>query len=108
MLNLHPVSRRFAGVAALAVVSVFAVACSTSINVSTLEGEVAAQVAVQQGVPASEVTVDCPDAIELAAGTVTRCSATVAGAPAEVEVTQLDDAGRIEWVLVTPDAQPAP
>lgn len=108
MLNLRPVFGRLAGVTSLVVVAVAAVACSTSINVSTLEGEVAAQLAVQQGVPASEVTVDCPDGIELAAGTVTRCSATVAGSPAEVEVTQLDDAGRIEWVLVTPADEPAP
>ena len=83
-------------------------ACSSTINVSALEGEVASQVAVQQEVPASEVSVDCPDAIEVAEGSVTTCAATVAGASSEIEVTQIDGDGRVEWVIVEPGGEPAP
>ena len=85
-----------------------AIACSSTINGTTLEREVAAQVAAQQQVPASEVSVDCPDAIEVSEGAVTRCSATIAGEAAEVDVTQVNGEGSVEWLLVVPEEAPAP
>lgn len=101
-------ARRLAATGVLALVALTTVACSSTINASTLEREVASQIAVQQAVPASEVSVDCPDAIEVSEGSVTRCTATIAGEAAEVDVTQLNGEGSVEWLLVTPEAAPAP
>lgn len=94
--------------ASLGLLALGAVACSSTINVTTLENEIASQVAAQQQVPASEVSVDCPDAIEVVEGAVTTCAATVAGDSVEIEVTQLDGDGRVEWVILVPEAEPAP
>lgn len=92
----------------LALVALLGVACSSTINTTTLEQEVAAQVAVQREVAASEVSVDCPDSIEVSAGAVTRCSATIAGTSADIDLTQSDGDGNVEWVIVEPEAAPTP
>jgi len=100
--------RRLVAAGALAAVAFLVAACSSTINVTTLEAEVAAQLAAQQQVPASEVSVDCPDSIELSEGAVTRCTATIADTAAEVDVTQVDGEGGVEWVLVVPQETPTP
>lgn len=97
--------RQLLAVVPLVVIGVTAAACSSSINVASLESEVSAQLAVQQEVPASEVSVDCPEPIEVGQGAVTRCTATIAGESADIDVTQMDGEGRVEWVIVeTTDA----
>lgn len=100
--------RRLLAPVALGAVAVAAAACSSTINSATLERELASQVAAQQQLPASEVSVDCPDPIDVSEGSVTRCAATLAGEPAEVDVTQVDGSGTVEWVLVVPEESPAP
>lgn len=100
--------RRPFALAALGAFAVVAAACSSTINTTTLEQEVAAQLAAQQQLPASEVSVDCPDTIDVSEGSVTRCAATLAGESAEVDVTQVDGSGSVEWVLVVPEEPPAP
>ena len=110
-VNLHPpfpALRRSLTVTALAAVALIAAACSSTINGTALEQEVAAQLAAQQQLPASEVSVDCPEQIDVSEGSVTRCTATLAGDPAEVDVTQTDGSGTVEWVLVVPEEPPAP
>lgn len=99
--------RRPLGLASLAAVALVAAACSSTISGTTLEREVAAQLAAQQQLPASEVSVDCPETIDVSEGAVTRCAATLAGEPAEVDVTQVDSSGTVEWVLVVPEEPPA-
>lgn len=96
-------SRRLVAVGALVLVTLGVAACSSTINGTTLEQEVASQVAAQQQVPASEVSVDCPDTIDVAQGTVTTCQATIAGEAVTIDVTQLDGDGSVEWVIVTPE-----
>lgn len=100
--------RRLSAAGVLALIALTTAACSSTINAGTLEREVASQIAVQQEVPASEVSVDCPDAIEVSEGAVTRCTASIAGEAAEVDVTQLNGEGSVEWLLVVPEAAPAP
>lgn len=102
--RFHRTARHRAAVAAvLACVGLVAAACSSTLNVSTLERELASQIAVQQQVPASEVRVTCPESIEVAEGARTRCTATVAGNEVDVEVTQLDAEGTVEWVIDEPE-----
>lgn len=101
-------TRRLAAAGVLAFLALTTAACSSTINTGTLEREVASQIAAQQQVPASEVSVDCPDAIEVSEGAVTRCTATIAGATADVDVTQLNGEGSVEWLLVVPEEAPAP
>jgi len=105
--------RRLLAVAALSVVALGASACAKTISVSALEAEVANQIAAQQGLARSEVSVDCPEDIEVAEGTVTRCTASVTGQTVEVDVTQMDAEGSVEWLIVQPEppatpSEPAP
>lgn len=102
------VCRRPFALVVLAALGLVAAACSSTINGATLNQEVAAQLAAQQQLPASEVSVDCPDTIDAAEGSVTRCAATLAGEPAEVDVTQVDGSGTVEWVLVVPEEPATP
>jgi uncharacterized protein DUF4333 len=46
------------------------------------------------------VLVDCPDDVEIKRGDTFNCRATSPGKkPATVRVTQLDDKGRVRWVV---------
>ena len=46
------------------------------------------------------VLVDCPNEVEIKRGDTFNCRATAQGKkPASVRVTQLDDEGRVRWVV---------
>jgi hypothetical protein len=79
---------------------------SPSINVATLEDELASQIADQRGVDAASVEVVCPTPIEVAEGSVVECMSSVDGESFTVLVAQTDDKGTMEWVL-RPDDEPA-
>ena len=69
--------------------------CSSSIDVASLETQVQDGLAAQLG---GTWTVQCPDSMEVQAGLTANCMATSdTGETLEVNITQKDDQGSIDW-----------
>lgn len=105
-IPLHP--KRSLVVAALsATILLVAAGCSTTLNSTTLQNQLAEQIAARVGVPAPSVTVTCPGEIAAAAGTETVCTAKVDGFTYEVTATQTNGEGAVEWQLGEPSEDAA-
>jgi hypothetical protein len=95
--------RRFARLAAMAIMAVLAVGCSTlvpkTLDTGALEGTLRDQIEAQLGV--NGLSVDCPDGVKAKAGGSFECTATTAeGSTLTIRVTQTDDDGRVTYSLV--------
>jgi hypothetical protein len=76
-----------------------AVGCGTqTIDAAKAEREIAD--GVERKTATKDVTIDCPDGVELKKGDVFECDLTAAGdVRAQVKVTQVDGDGRLDWEL---------
>ena len=90
---------RVRSVLLVALLAITAAACDQVLDEASLEQTLQQQVAEQVG--DDTVVVDCPSYVPVEAGGVFTCEATGDdGAVATLEVTQLDDGGRVEWRFV--------
>jgi Domain of unknown function (DUF4333) len=88
---------------AVPLLAVVAAGCSDVLDEATLEEKLTQQVRPSLAEPA--MTVDCPSDAEVEAGATFTCTARAPdGAVTLVEVTQLDDAGHVEWRVVGAEA----
>jgi hypothetical protein len=101
---------RLTRTAAIAAVVVLAVACTKSLDTSSLESTLQSQAAETLGV--SDLTVSCPDNVKVQAGGTFTCTATGSGAAFTLTVTQSDDQGTVTWKVAgassDPSATPSP
>jgi uncharacterized protein DUF4333 len=72
--------------------------CGTkTLDVPAAEREIAKRLTSEEG---RKFTVRCPEEVEIKRGDTFQCRATADGQdPANVRVTQLDDKGRVRWVV---------
>ena len=72
--------------------------CGTkTLDIADAERTMAKRLTAEDG---QKVKVDCPDEVEIKRGDTFACKATIAGKKARtVRVTQLDDKGRVRWVV---------
>jgi invasion protein IalB len=90
--------RRAPIVLTLAAAALLATACSSSIDVDSLEQQVQSGLAEQLG---GTWTVQCPDSMEVQAGLTANCMATNEdGQSLNVDITQEDDQGTVSWQVV--------
>lgn len=91
--------RHIATAAALG--AVVAAGCGTkTLDVSEAESTIAKRLTAEEK---AKVKVDCPDKVEIKRGDTFDCRATASGKrAATVRVTQLDDKGRVRWILTGP------
>jgi hypothetical protein len=83
----------------VAALAVTATACDQVLDEASLEQTLTQQ--VREQLDEDAITVDCPPDVTVEQGGVFTCTATGAdGATATIEVTQTDDAGRVEWRFV--------
>jgi hypothetical protein len=91
--------RSLSAVCSLAAVLAVLGCGSQELDIADAERTIAKRLGEEQG---SKVKVDCPDEVKIKKGDTFDCRATAAGKrPANVRVTQLDDEGRVRWI-VTP------
>jgi translation initiation factor IF-1 len=82
----------------VAVLALSGAACARTLDRGSLEETLTSQ--VRDELDEDDITVSCPDGVEVEEGSVFECTATGAdGATVTVEVTQLNDEGRVEWRL---------
>ncbi len=94
---------RSARLAALSVLAIATVACTKTLDSDGLERELKTD--LEDELPATITSVDCPSDIEVEAGHTFTCTADDdGGASLTLEVTQSDDKGNVTWELV--DAAP--
>jgi hypothetical protein len=74
-----------------------ATGCASGLDMTQLEQDLAEQYALREQVDASEVTVTCPDSVDMAEGTTFECPAAVGDAEVTLVVTMLDADGTVEW-----------
>jgi len=83
----------------VAILALPAAACDQVLDEASLEQTLTQQVRDQ--LDEDDITVDCPADVTVEQGAVFTCTATSPdGAAATIEVTQQDDAGRVEWRFV--------
>jgi Domain of unknown function (DUF4333) len=89
---------RSASAAACLLAAAFAVGCGTQkLDIEDAEKTIGARLGEQSD---SKVLVDCPNEVEIKRGDTFDCRATAEGRkPATVRVTQLDDEGKVRWVV---------
>jgi len=89
---------RRAAAAACLLAAALAGGCGTQkLDVEDAEKTIAKQLGEESG---GTVLVDCPDEVEIKRGDTFNCRATARGKKAaRVRVTQLDDEGRVRWVV---------
>jgi hypothetical protein len=90
--------KRIIALASIAATALLVSACSSSIDVDSLEQQVQTGLAEQLG---GTWTVQCPDSMEVQAGLTANCMATnEAGESLNVDITQEDDQGTVSWQVV--------
>jgi Domain of unknown function (DUF4333) len=90
---------RRATAAACLLAAVLAGGCGTKkLDIEDAEKTIGARLGEQSG---AKVLVDCPNDVEIKRGDTFDCRATAQGTrPATVRVTQLDDEGKVRWVVI--------
>jgi hypothetical protein len=89
---------RPASAVACLLAAVLAVGCGTQkLDIEDAEKTIGARLGEQSG---GKVLVDCPNDVEIKRGDTFDCRATAEGRkPASVRVTQLNDEGKVRWVV---------
>jgi Domain of unknown function (DUF4333) len=84
--------------AACLLAAAFAAGCGTQkLDIEDAEKTIGSRLGEQSG---AKVLVDCPNEVEIKRGDTFDCRATAEGKkPATIRVTQLDDEGRVRWVV---------
>lgn len=75
----------------------------TELDVTKLETTIATGMQEQLELSA-EPTVTCPDTISIQKDAVTTCTAELDGETVDVQVTQTDDQGNVNWEVVQPSS----
>ena len=85
--------------AACVLAAALAVGCGTQkLDIENAEKTIGKRLG--QEAAGAKVLVDCPNEVEIKRGDTFNCRATAEGKkPATVRVTQLDDEGRVRWVV---------
>lgn len=83
-----------AGVAAVALT-----ACTTQLDTEQAQEEIGKQLAEQTGIAAADVSVSCPEDVDLEEGKSFDCDVTGPDGEAKAKVTMTDDEGNITWEM---------
>jgi hypothetical protein len=83
---------------ALCAVALLGVGCSRMLDTAGLEEQIQQLLAERGNLQVERV--DCPDDVTVEAGATFRCVAVGDGAEWTIEVTQVDDEGRVDWQIV--------
>jgi hypothetical protein len=91
-----PIRSRAVRVVSLAAIAMLAASCSRSLDVDGLEAELKRQ--FEHLYRTENLTVTCPDGVDVAAGATFECRAVEPnGATVVITVTQTDDKGQVSW-----------
>jgi hypothetical protein len=91
--------------AAVAVLVVTAAACTKTLDTDGLETELQSQIEDQTQSPVTSV--DCPADVKVETGGSFECTAEQeGGATLTIRVTQSDDQGNVEWIVVDAAGDP--
>lgn len=80
---------------------------SSNLDINKLETMVASEMETQLNLSATP-TVTCPDPVPIEQGNVFTCTAELNGDTIDVEVTQTDDQGNVNWKTVQPSGAATP
>jgi hypothetical protein len=90
--------RQVARFVALPLLMLVAVACSKTIDSTSLESSIKTQLATK-GVPGA--TVSCPDDIKAEKGGTFTCTASAQGQTVTLQITQTDDQGHVTFKVAS-------
>jgi Domain of unknown function (DUF4333) len=98
-----PMRSRSARVVLVAVLAIAVGACSKTLDTEGLEGQLATQ--IEDEIDTTITSVECPEDVDVESGATFTCTAEEeSGAALEIQVTQSDDQGNVEWELVDASA----
>jgi hypothetical protein len=101
-MSLRSRSVRLVAVAFLAIA---AAACTKTLDTDGLESELQSQIEAETQSPITSV--DCPEDVEVETGRSFDCKAEQeGGATLTIRVTQQDDQGNVEWIVVDATGDP--